>query len=729
MRGSHSVQSAGLINHTWWRIDGWAPQSPKTANGPIQVERLPYRLTTTMSTETSEEAKVQDDQTQRVVAASAAAAASDAVRIQICTTGQTSVHQPAVFTTARPTPVRHSIVGSTGQSIKTPAPGRIVVMAVPKATVPQPLAPRPPQTSSTQLPANFQIPPGMVLIRSDSGQLMLVSRQTLAQAQGQQAQKAISVPAPRLPASRLPSPMVTTAQAKKPDKLMVIRVSAPPTAGTSTSAAVAGMMKTTVLNREAPKPVVVQTLNTVIGQGAQPRSQAGIKQAPSSNQPMFTITQETLENVKKCKNFLVTLIKLASSGSQSPDMATNVKALVRSLLDGSLEPEEFTNKLYVQLKSTPQPYLVPFLKKSLPAVRHLTADPQHFIQQAGQPKPQLATPSKPPLAPPSAAPKPSGTLTGIRPTLKHVVLNKYPTGGVPAGPTATGPSTLLRTGSSEGSRTTQRGVVVLSGQHQGAFSFKRPSVPQQQPTSKYAFKETSYKEDDDINDVASMAGVNLKEESVRILAGGGIVIGSVVRSCQDTPFLYTGALHARILRTGESLGVSEARPEAVTLVSNATQEFLRDLLEKLSLVAEHRKNSVKEDQRHTQVTDVRAQLHFLEQVEVLKRRRQEEELRETLLRLARRRSNCEDPEQQQLRQRAKEMQQAEQALLQHREANLTALAAIGPRKRRPLDSTGSVVSVLAKSVVTRVTMRDLLLVMEEDRRMRHSLTLYKALMR
>ena len=60
----------------------------------------------------------------------------------------------------------------------------------------------------------------------------------------------------------------------------------------------------------------------------------------------------------------------------------------------------------------------------------------------------------------------------------------------------------------------------------------------------------SPREDDDINDVASMAGVNLKEESVRILAGGGLVIGSVVQSCQDTPFLSTGALHARILRTG-----------------------------------------------------------------------------------------------------------------------------------------------------------------------------------
>ena len=51
-----------------------------------------------------------------------------------------------------------------------------------------------------------------------------------------------------------------------------------------------------------------------------------------------------------------------------------------------------------------------------------------------------------------------------------LIQNKYPTGGVPAGPTATGPSTLLRTGSSEGSRTTQRGVVVLSGQHQGSWT-------------------------------------------------------------------------------------------------------------------------------------------------------------------------------------------------------------------------------------------------------------------
>lgn len=42
--------------------------------------------------------------------------------------------------------------------------------------------------------------------------------------------------------------------------------------------------------------------------------------------------QETMENVKKCKNFLSTLIKLASSGKQSSETAANVKELVQNLL-------------------------------------------------------------------------------------------------------------------------------------------------------------------------------------------------------------------------------------------------------------------------------------------------------------------------------------------------------------------------------------------------------------
>lgn len=44
------------------------------------------------------------------------------------------------------------------------------------------------------------------------------------------------------------------------------------------------------------------------------------------------VRQEMQENVKKCKNFLATLIKLASHNSPSPETSKNVKALVQDLL-------------------------------------------------------------------------------------------------------------------------------------------------------------------------------------------------------------------------------------------------------------------------------------------------------------------------------------------------------------------------------------------------------------
>lgn len=44
------------------------------------------------------------------------------------------------------------------------------------------------------------------------------------------------------------------------------------------------------------------------------------------------LLQAVLENVKKCKNFLSMLIKLACSGSQSPEMGQSVKKLVEQLL-------------------------------------------------------------------------------------------------------------------------------------------------------------------------------------------------------------------------------------------------------------------------------------------------------------------------------------------------------------------------------------------------------------
>lgn len=62
----------------------------------------------------------------------------------------------------------------------------------------------------------------------------------------------------------------------------------------------------------------------------------------------------------------------------------------------------------------------------------------------------------------------------------------------------------------------------------------------------------SFRDDDDINDVASMAGVNLNEESARILATNSDLVGTQIRSCKDEAFLHPGLLHRRIQETGES---------------------------------------------------------------------------------------------------------------------------------------------------------------------------------
>ncbi|XP_071777357.2 transcription initiation factor TFIID subunit 4-like [Centroberyx gerrardi] len=632
---------------------------------------------------------------------------------------------PPVLVVAKVPPPRVSASGQpqftkpplTQMAPMTPAPGRTVVITVPRTTAPQPVAvaPRPPQTASPQLPANIQIPPGMVLIRSDSGQLMLVSQQALAQAQ--QGPRATSGQTPRLLASQVSAATAS----KKPEKLTVIRVAAPP------SFQPAPVQKTAVVKviGVASKPAVVQTLNTVADRGRQPCSQTGVTEGSTHTDPPPSFTQETLENVKKCKNFLVTLIKLASSDSQSTAMATNVRGLVRSLLEGKLEPEQFTEQLYRELKSTPQPCLVPFLKKSLPAVRHLTADAQFFIQQA-----LTSTRNSTAL---SATMKHSTPNTGQ--TLKPTQLLIQQPRGVTLRPAVT-TSAQSRTYISKTNRTTPKHMVIQSGQHYtGNLAWKRPLVPDPPSSTKFAFKGSSgsYKEDDDINDVASMAGVNLREENARILT---TMVGSVVQSCQDQPFLSPGPLLTRILHTGEALGVTEVGPEVVALVSHATQECLRGLLEKLTVMAEHRKIALKEDLWHAKVSEVRSQLRFLDEVECLKKRRKDEEERERLLRLARSRSNTEDPQQQQLKQRAKELQQIEEAQLQHREANLTALAAIGPRKKRLQDPAGSQVCLGVGEVlprlgikrVTRVTLRDLLLCMEQDRFLRHSLTLYKAML-
>ncbi|CAI5668402.1 unnamed protein product [Oreochromis niloticus] len=656
------------------------------------------------------------------------------------------VSQPAVAVVRPPVP---AVVAT---SIPQQRPG--LVAATTRVATSQPsLAVRPQQQTTIQLPQGFTMPQGMVLVRTETGQLVMVPQQVLAQAQAktQQSQAVTSI----------------TQRPATPTAGATIRVSTAPTApGTPQTVRLATPTQTRMIQPPSTTAAVQKALAvapgvtpvsvkmttpqktpTVITTGGTPVAKpAGVPSTPMTGTPapaasaaarVTVVSQEMQENVKKCKNFLATLIKLASHNSPSPDTSKNVKALVQDLLDAKIEPEEFTTRLQAELKSSPQPYLIPFLKKSLPALRQTLLNSQQSLM----------------TAPPSAVVTPPATPGSVTATTIRPRLPVSPAGGTVRlnAPIGTAALPVCR----PGVQTVQTRAPIVF-RPQATLQVRGPTtIISKSPVNLAAQANQkklsdpgggTFRDDDDINDVASMAGVNLNEENARILATSSELVGTKIRSCKDESFLPSGLLLRRILDTAKKFGVSEVPPEVVNLVSHATQSRLRTLLEKVSAIAQHRTDGGKDEERYEQTSDVRSQLRFFEQLERLEKQRKDEQEREMLLKAAKSRARQEDPEQARLKQKAKEMQQQELAQMRQRDANLTALAAIGPRKKRKLDSPGgagtevSSGSAAGPSVagssrqqprqrITRVNLRDLIFCMEHDRPTARSLILYKALLK
>ncbi|XP_060029622.1 LOW QUALITY PROTEIN: transcription initiation factor TFIID subunit 4B [Erinaceus europaeus] len=785
-----------------------------------------------------------------------------------------------------------------GPALSTAAPVRALPALGPSGA-PQLVAVKTPGAAAAaaiQLPAGLQLSPGTVLIKSNTGQLMLVSPQpavtrteTTSNATSNstvpthtQAVKVCTVPN----SSSQLIKKVTVAPIKKLTQIGT-------TVGTTVSKPSLVQSVAVPANIVTVKPV--KSLHTV---AALKPSSLGVSPAvsaePSLNTENLAATQAKLppmmlENVKKCKNFLAMLIKLACSGSQSPEAGQNVKKLVEQLLDGKIEAEEFTRHLYVELKSSPQPHLVSFLQKSMIALRQLIPNPQSFIQQCVQqtsgavvlttcntivtPSPVVTTVSslqpeksmvvsgattprtvqsshadpggaKPgivTLHPVGAAAVSGGTAAGnvllqtqkplvtpaqnavtavslqsekpvisrtavplalpsgtfgvassaaiCLPSVKPIVTtagmtSEKPVVGAPVQIRLAQPSPLVSqpAGIPQAVRVKQLVVQQPLGaitkqlatlSHSSAVTIQKAgqkvpvktavptasilkqitlpgnkilslqAAPIQKNTENGA---TFFRDEDDFNDVTSMAGVNLNEENACILATNSKLVGNRIHSCKDEPFLFTGALQKRILDIGKKHGITELNSDAANLISHATQERLRGLLEKLTTIAQHRMTTYKASENYILSSDTRSQLKFLEKLDHLEKQRKDLEEREMLFRAAKSRSHKEDPEQLRLKQKAKELQQLELAQIQHRDANLTALAAIGPRKKRPLESgsgseglkdslfasgTSSLTATkqLLRPRITRVCLRDLIFCMEQEKEMKYSRALYLALLK
>ncbi|XP_056137905.1 transcription initiation factor TFIID subunit 4-like [Lampris incognitus] len=666
------------------------------------------------------------------------------------------VGQPAV------TIVRPPGTSVMATSIQQQRPG--LVTSSTRTAAPQ-LAMRPQQQTTIQLPPGFTIPPGMVLVRTETGQLVMVPQQVLAQAQAksQQGQTVANIsPRPGTPTAGATIRVSTPSSA--PGAPQTVRLASPgqtrivqsPSPSVSTAqaitmapAGVAGSVKMstpqkaqtviTAGGQALAKPAGVQTALTISGATPTPTATA----TPAARAPV--VSQEMQENVKKCKNFLATLIKLASHNSPSPETSKNVKALVQDLLDAKIEPEEFTTRLQTELKSSPQPYLIPFLKKSLPALRQSLLNSQQSLMTQTP-----GTSAQTPVAPGAVttttirARMPTSPAPGIlRPTatLSNAATLSVRRPGVQPVQTRM-PMVITQTQTIRPQGTVVRAPTIVAGKTPVSLATQANQRKLSDPGG------GTFRDDDDINDVASMAGVNLNEENARILATSSELVGTKIRSCKDEAFLPTGLLHRRILDTAKKLGVTEVPLEVVNFISHATQSRLRSLLEKVSAVAQHRVDGGKDEELYEQSSDVRAQLRFFEQLERMEKQRKDEQEREILLKAAKSRARQEDPEQARLKQKAKEMQQQEQAQIRQRDANLTALAAIGPRKKRKLDSPGATTggtevasgsgagsSTVTSSRqqlrqrITRVNLRDFIFCLEQERTTSRSLLLYKALLK
>ncbi|XP_037075484.1 transcription initiation factor TFIID subunit 4-like [Pollicipes pollicipes] len=457
-----------------------------------------------------------------------------------------------------------------------------------------------------------------------------------------------------------------------------------------------------------------------------PRTAVAVSAAPAVAAPAQPTAQPAqgamaADTAKlKCKNFLSTLLRLAKD--QPDTVERNVRTLIQSLIDARVEPEAFTSRLQQELNSSPQPCLVPFLKKSLPFLRQSLFSRDITIDGV-KPPPQSAL-----AAAPAAAP---GTLH-----VRH---------GRP------GPCRRRRWASACDDVFREVAacldLCVFSRQNQFVLSCRCsvlivssmlfcPPVALRQ-NKKLNFKSSFESgHDDDINDVAAMGGVNLQEESQHIL-GSTEYVGTQIRSIKDDTFLPSAALQLKIRRIAMRHGLEEPGPDVVALVSHATQERLKTLLEQLAAIAEHRIEVVKSEPGYEASRDVRGQLRFLEELDKLEQKRHEETEREVLLRAAKSRSKTEDPEQAKLKAKAKEMQRVEMEEVRQREANLTALKAIGPRKKPRLDGesaasdTPTVSGALSQRQIPlrprlkRVNARDLLFVLEQERGLQRSERLFQ----
>ena len=471
-------------------------------------------------------------------------------------------------------------------------------------------------------------------------------------------------------------------------------------------------------------------------------NQAG---ASAASGPLMTLEKANF----KLKNILVTLLKL--SNNRAEGASKNVSTLVQALIDQKIQPEEFTQRIQKELNLSENQSLSPFLQKTLPYLRYSLATGDMKID--GLVPPSLdSAPAPPPVVPASPMSRLGSKTVANAPIIRAIqpyqfqrpqtqitvqapIATQHTIGASPGPP---------RTPNIQNRKVIPKGKVPYRNL-EPRNQLKTVNKGIESPVSMCSFvqksiisKENKFSSslnssavlsgDDDINDVATMGGVNLAEESQRLL-GPTKLVGTQIRSVEDEVFFPPTSLQGKVRKVlSRYPGIEEISSDFITLLSHAAQERLKNILERLLVVTEHKMEFIKNKGDYYVGQDVRAQIRFLEDLEKAKRKKHEENERETLLKAAKSRSRTEDPEQQaKLRAKVKEMQRVEMEEMHQAEANRTALQAIGSRKKPKLETVATRVAQMPYSQrLKRPTVREMLFILEEDKETCRSSLLYKA---
>ncbi|GBM02969.1 Transcription initiation factor TFIID subunit 4 [Araneus ventricosus] len=285
-----------------------------------------------------------------------------------------------------------------------------------------------------------------------------------------------------------------------------------------------------------------------------------VQTTPANSQPGTPTQMSPNTAKKKCKNFLSTLIRLADE--QPAAVARSVRNLIQGIIDGTMQAEEFTAKLQKELNSAPQPYLVPFLKKNLPYLRHSLITKELTIEGVRPPPPGamiLPHPSsnlqqiqigqkRPVMQPTTQVRLMSGQTAPLAAQLlqqnQNILNQRY---SVPRLPSTSQAKSLLVGKTIVASSVAASSPATVTAL-QSKFQAKIPVINSAKDPGKRTF--SALRDDDDINDVAAMGGVNLVEESQKILASNSEIVGTQIRSCKDESFLFSSALQRRIHEIG-----------------------------------------------------------------------------------------------------------------------------------------------------------------------------------